>query len=117
MRDAESESMFAGRCHEDVLKRPLHNINQAHRRQRSRLARRLRRDATQAERILWNQVRDRQLCGIKFRRQHPLAGYVADFYVAERHLVVELDGAIHDTLREDDARRSQIFAAHGVYLQ
>jgi very-short-patch-repair endonuclease len=60
-----------------------------------RVARGLRRAATPQEKRLWEQLRDRRLAGLKFRRQHPLHGYVVDFYCAERVLAVELDGAVH----------------------
>lgn len=59
-------------------------------------ARELRRDGTTAEALLWALLRDRQLCGMKFRRQHQVGDYIADFYCAEAHLVIELDGRIHN---------------------
>ena len=55
-------------------------------------ARRLRREGTDAERVLWRQLRSRQLADLKFRRQHPLGPYVVDFVCLERRAVVELDG-------------------------
>src|SRR5438874_3505827 len=61
----------------------------------SQRARELRRVSTPAERRLWECLRDRRLHGLKFRRQQPLYGYIVDFYCAERRLVVELDGAVH----------------------
>src|SRR5262245_48292532 len=76
-------------------------------------ARHLRRDQTDAERKLWARLRDRQLFGAKFRRQHPIGRFVADFCCAERLLVVELDGGQHATQREADRRRSDFFAAKG----
>ncbi len=60
-----------------------------------RFARALRRTATPQEAQLWTYLRDRRLAGLKFHRQHPLLGYIADFYCAERGLVVELDGVVH----------------------
>lgn len=60
----------------------------------TRYARRLRRDETDAERLLWQRLRNRAL-GVKFRRQHPLAGYVVDFCCLGHGLVVELDGDQH----------------------
>ena len=62
------------------------------------LARGLRRRETDAERRLWARLRDRRLLGFKFRRQHPIAGYVADFVCVERSLVVELDGGQHGSV-------------------
>ncbi|MHB0858108.1 MAG: endonuclease domain-containing protein [Anaerolineae bacterium] len=55
----------------------------------------LRKQSTPAEALLWQNLRGRRLAGAKFRRQHPIGPYVADFYCAEQHLVVELDGPVH----------------------
>jgi methionine--tRNA ligase beta chain len=63
------------------------------------LARKLRRDQTDAETLLWALLRDRQLADVKFRRQHPIeiegAKYIADFFCADARLAVELDGGQH----------------------
>jgi very-short-patch-repair endonuclease len=55
----------------------------------------LRRNATEAERRLWALLRDRRLAGAKFRRQHPIGPYVADFACTKWRLVVEADGGQH----------------------
>lgn len=60
------------------------------------LCRELRKEQTNAEGLLWGVLRNRQFEGLKFRRQHPLGRYIADFYCAEHRLVIELDGSIHD---------------------
>ncbi len=60
-----------------------------------RLARSYRRASTPAEAILWACLRGHKLQGLKFRRQHPVHGYIVDFYCAEAALVVELDGSVH----------------------
>ena len=72
-----------------------------------RLASGQRRSPTIAERVLWRELRGRNVLGVKFRRQHPLGPYVADFVSLEAHLVVELDGPVHDGIeqRAHDARR------------
>jgi very-short-patch-repair endonuclease len=57
--------------------------------------RRLRRQQTTAEAVLWQMLRNRKLIASKFRRQVPIGRYIADFYCHERKLIVELDGAIH----------------------
>src|SRR5687767_8016908 len=69
-------------------------------------AKELKRSMTKAERILWRELRDSKL-GCKFRRQHPINKYVADFYCHELKLVIELDGGIHDLkkTKERDAER------------
>lgn len=58
--------------------------------------RRLRKDMTNAESILWEQLRARRLNGIKFKRQHSIGNYIPDFYCAEHRLFIELDGKIHE---------------------
>ncbi|MBI2088346.1 MAG: endonuclease domain-containing protein [Deltaproteobacteria bacterium] len=76
-------------------------------------ARRLRRDQTDVERRLWARLRARRLCGAKFRRQHPIGNYIADFCCVERHLVVELDGGQHAVQAEADRRRSAFLVRRG----
>ncbi|MCH7606003.1 MAG: DUF559 domain-containing protein, partial [Chloroflexi bacterium] len=78
------------------------------------IARRLRREATAAEETLWSRLRNRGLMGAKFRRQHPLGRYIADFYCQEARLVIELDGGVHSQHEQkqfDDARQSSIEAS------
>lgn len=60
-------------------------------------ARELRANQTQAESYLWSMLRDRQMSGFKFRRQHQFGDYIADFYCHEAQLVIECDGSIHQT--------------------
>jgi very-short-patch-repair endonuclease len=71
-------------------------------------ARRLRRDQTNAERLLWSRLRNRQLGGWQFKRQVPIGKYIADFCCAGPWLVVELDGGHHnrDRVAELDCRRT-----------
>ena len=64
---------------------------------RTRRARALRRDQTDAERRLWRMLCSRQLAGYKFRRQLPIDRYFADFACVEARLVVEVDGPSHET--------------------
>jgi len=76
----------------------------------------LRRSSTKAEKILWEYLRDRKLDGLKFRRQHPLDKFIADFYCHEKKLVVELDGAVHDdkmNAQYDEARTYEL-AGSGI---
>src|SRR5690242_13265404 len=75
-------------------------------------ARRLRRDATDAERRLWYRLRARQIDGAKFVRQEPIGPYVADFVCREQRLVVELDGGQHATDKRD-AMRDDWLRQHG----
>ncbi len=71
-------------------------------------ARKLRKELTEAELLLWKKLRDRKLGGAKFRRQHPMKQFVLDFYCASKKLAVEIDGAIHNTkeAREYDENRT-----------
>lgn len=59
-------------------------------------ARRLRQRQTEAEKLLWYHLRNKRLGGYKFRRQHPIGGYIVDFCCDGAHLVVELDGGGHN---------------------
>ncbi len=74
-----------------------------------KLAQELRKKQTDAEERLWECLRDRQLEGIKFRRQHPIANtiFITDFFCYESNLVIEVDGSIHDDQQEADAARQQ----------
>ncbi|MBB4639562.1 endonuclease domain-containing protein [Longimicrobium terrae] len=77
-------------------------------------ARVLRQSATPAEQRLWRLLRSRAVNGLKFRRQHPLHGFVLDFYCAEARLCVELDGGIHAEQQDRDELRSAMLHAHGI---
>ena len=71
----------------------------------------LRQSSTDAERALWLELRDRRLGGRKFRRQHPIDGFFADFASVEAKLVVEVDGGQHfevETVRADQVRTRTI---------
>jgi very-short-patch-repair endonuclease len=69
-------------------------------------ARALRKTSTDAENLLWFRLRNRQLLGLKFRRQRPIGPYFADFACIEIGLVVELDGGQHTEQLAYDARRA-----------
>jgi very-short-patch-repair endonuclease len=79
------------------------------------VARSLRRNATSAERRLWQGLRREQVAGFRFRRQVILGGFVADFACFEARMVIEVDGATHATDEEiaRDAARSAVLAAQG----
>lgn len=76
-------------------------------------ARELRKDATEAERLLWRYLRNRQIDGFRFRRQVPLGAYVADFLCPQAKLVVELDGGQHGDQAEHDRVRTEWLGAQG----
>jgi very-short-patch-repair endonuclease len=76
-------------------------------------ARQLRHDQTEVEKKLWARLRARQINGVKFRRQHPIGPFIADFCCFEQRLVVELDGGQHASKTADDQRRSASLAKRG----
>jgi very-short-patch-repair endonuclease len=69
-----------------------------------RIARRLRVNQTDAETVLWNRIRNRQIDGHKFVRQEPIGNYVCDFVCRERLVVIELDGGQHNESTADAIR-------------
>ena len=73
-------------------------------------------DLTKAEKILWEALRNRRLNNCKFRRQHALENYVADFYCHEAKLVIELDGGIHgeQEQKEYDRDRTSVLKEDGL---
>jgi very-short-patch-repair endonuclease len=71
----------------------------------------LRREATEAEQRLWSRLRDRRLGGYKFKTQHTIGPYVADFVCLERKLIVEVDGSQHN--EEVDRARTAFLKRRG----
>ena len=80
-------------------------------------AKRLRNTLTDAEALLWNHINGKQL-GFKFRRQHPISNYIADFYCHEAKVVVELDGSIHNLpeILQNDIERQKHLEALGLTI-
>ena len=78
-------------------------------------ARALRKNSTDAERILWSELRDHRLNGASFRRQVPIKNFIADFVCHAAQLVIELDGGQHfsDQAEQKDAARSAVIEAQG----
>ncbi len=78
--------------------------------------RELRRNQTDAEKILWQKLRNRQLCGMKFFRQYSFEAYILDFHCPKLKLAIELDGGQHaeQEKREYDEARSEYLKTHGV---
>jgi very-short-patch-repair endonuclease len=76
----------------------------------------LRQETTQAEELLWERIRNKKLDGLKFRRQHPLLNYIADFYCHEKKLVLEVDGSIHtkEANTESDKGRTYALGESGI---
>jgi very-short-patch-repair endonuclease len=80
------------------------------------IARKLRRDQTDAERTLWFRLRNRRLNGLKFRRQMPIKSYVVDFCCESAHLVIELDGGQHAERSSEDTKRTTDLEAYGYLV-
>ncbi|MDF9798633.1 very-short-patch-repair endonuclease [Catalinimonas alkaloidigena] len=78
-------------------------------------ARRLRATCTPAETEMWKYLRESQL-GLKFRRRHPIANYIADFYCHQAKIVVEIDGSIHKLqhIKEYDEGRTYVMEQLGI---
>lgn len=67
---------------------------------------RLRQNETEAERILWERLRKKQVLGLRFRRQHPISKFVLDFYCHKVKLAIEVDGGYH--LKPEQQRADQL---------
>jgi leucyl-tRNA synthetase len=76
-------------------------------------ARSLRKTQTVSEGLLWSVLRARQLCGLKFRRQHSIEPWIVDFACPEQMLVVEIDGGDHDHVVGSDLRRQRHLESRG----
>ena len=89
------------------------------------LARSPRKSQTPAENLLWQNLRNRKLNGLKFLRQHPIyygqfgdqsLFFIADFYCDEKKTVIELDGKIHDFQKDYDQNREQTLTDLGLKI-
>ena len=87
------------------------------------ISRKLRKIQTTYEKQLWNRIRDRQLNGFKFLRQHPIVYdrngndlnfFIPDFYCSSVRLAIELDGGIHINTKDYDARRDEILTSMDI---
>jgi very-short-patch-repair endonuclease len=76
-------------------------------------ARKLRKNSTGPEQLLWSILRNRGLGGLKFRRQHPLGPFVADFCCEAKQLIVEVDGESHEGNQQQDRERQQFLESQG----
>ena len=80
----------------------------------ARRLRRLRRPMTPTEALVWEQLRDRKFHGLKFRRQHPIGPYIADFFCADLGLVLEIDGAVHNNPEQQIRDRERTLFLQGL---
>lgn len=81
-------------------------------------AKELRNNQTIAEHVLWSELRNKQLGGFRFKRQHPIQQFIADFYCHKLQLVIEVDGEIHNVNenKEKDKIRTQELKQLGIQV-
>jgi very-short-patch-repair endonuclease len=80
--------------------------------------RELRQESTEAEKLLWEELRNRKFNGLKFRRQRPLDKFIVDFYCNEKKIVLELDGGVHNEKinKEYDEARTAMLAGLNIIV-
>ena len=88
-------------------------------------ARELRQKMTEAEKRLWKYLRNRKFHNLKFLRQHPVIYqttnnqvnyFIPDFYCADKKVIIELDGKIHEFRKNEDEFRDEILKNHGMRI-
>jgi very-short-patch-repair endonuclease len=79
-------------------------------------AKELRQNPTEAENILWQLLRSNKMLGLRFKHQHPISIFIADFYCHKLKLVIEVDGEIHQTEKnkEYDENRTAELESYGI---
>ena len=101
--DGSNERAFLGRLQRSRPKRQ----------ETTQAARDFRKIATPSEALLWRALRNHQLDGSRFRRQHPIGPFVTDFRCPGHRLIVEVDGGIHSQQVEQDRQRQLMLEAQG----
>jgi len=81
------------------------------------IAKRLRRQGTGAENLLWNHLRAKQINGLRFRRQEPVGQYIVDFLSYEIRMVIEVDGGQHTDQKQVDKERDNWLASKGLIVE
>ena len=76
-------------------------------------ARKLRKNSTRAESLLWSKLRAKQIAGVKFRRQQPIGNYIVDFVSFEKRIIIELDGGQHAKAKKKDSKRDKLLSENG----
>ena len=79
-------------------------------------SRELRHKMTLPEKILWQFLRGSIFAGLRFRRQHPIGHYIADFCCPSKKLIIELDGEYHDTIKQEDRQRDDCLRKDGFRI-
>lgn len=87
-----------------------------HNKELTNFSRNNRKNQTDAEKLLWYYLKNKQLAGYKFRRQYPIHRYILDFYCLEKKLAIELDGSQHliKTNKQYDKRRDTTLQTYGI---
>jgi very-short-patch-repair endonuclease len=88
-------------------------FDKAYDREPTRRSRELRNNATDAERRLWQYIRNRQLRGVRFNRQVPIGPFICDFAARTAKLIIELDGGQHSVRTVEDERRTVLLRSRG----
>src|SRR5947207_2846068 len=80
------------------------------------LRKKLRKNPTYSEKILWNQLKNSSFMNLKFRRQHGIGNYIVDFYCHSKNLVIEIDGEVHDLegAKDNDKIRTEFLNSNGL---
>ncbi len=87
-----------------------------HKIEKRNFAKKLRREMTPAETILWENLRGGRLGGYHFRRQQIIDGFIVDFFCLNAGLVVEVDGAVHENQREEDTGREDALRLRKLHV-
>ena len=82
----------------------------------TKFAKNLRKNATEAEALLWRRLRARQMVGVKFRRQQPIENFIVDFVSFEKRIVIELDGGQHVVQENEDKKRDELLKNSGFTI-
>ncbi len=78
------------------------------------IAREFRKNQTETEQIMWEELRSRKFLNLKFKRQYLIEGYIVDFYCSELKLAIEIDGLIHLRQIKEDKLRQQDIEEKGI---
>jgi very-short-patch-repair endonuclease len=84
------------------------------------LARKLRKNSTIAEILLWSELKNKQIIGFQFHRQVPILDYIVDFYCHEIQLAIEIDGSTHDFIEvglNDESRQTRLEVEGVIFLR
>jgi very-short-patch-repair endonuclease len=76
----------------------------------------MRHESTPEECLLWQRLRNRNVLGLKFRRQHTIDRFILDFYCSEARLAIEVDGSIHQYTQEQDSDRREFLESVGLMM-